>query len=199
MELYIVRHGQTDWNKAKKMQGRVDMPLNDEGIAQARQVAEALKGMDFDAVYASPLIRARDTAAIIAGHNDIIIDERVYEIDLGGLEGLVYADLKEEETGLARKVQAFFMNPDEYTPTEGGESYESLLLRTRDFLEYLPKHHPGERVLLVSHATSIHAMVANMRNTPLHDLWKVPIMNGSITKAVYEQNKYKLIMIGETV
>ncbi|SHI74151.1 histidine phosphatase family protein [Parasporobacterium paucivorans] len=193
MELYIVRHGQTDWNKEKKMQGRADMPLNEEGRAQAERVGRALKNINFDAVFASPLQRALDTASIIAGHNDIIVDERIYEIALGKLEGLVYRNLEKAGGELYETVQAFFMSPDKYIPTEGGESYQNLLARTGEFLENLPKSHPDQKILLVSHATSIHAMLAYIKKTPLKDLWLVPIVNGSVTRAVYGEEGYIIL------
>ena len=73
MKVTFVRHGQTDWNKVGKQQGRMDIPLNATGIEQAHQTAELLKSEPFDRVYSSPLTRARQTAEIICENRDIPI------------------------------------------------------------------------------------------------------------------------------
>ena len=80
MKLYIVRHGETDWNNEKKLQGRSDVPLNDYGRELAYITSEALKDVKFDAIYSSPLIRAYETATILKGDRDI---EIIRMTDLG--------------------------------------------------------------------------------------------------------------------
>lgn len=88
MKLYVVRHGETDWNKAKLMQGNTDICLNEVGIQQAKHISEKLKNINFDFCYSSPLSRAFDTASIICdGKVDIQIDNRLEERELGEFEG----------------------------------------------------------------------------------------------------------------
>lgn len=84
--IYIVRHGQTDWNVEGKYQGRIDIELNVNGINQAKQISEKLKDIKFDKIFSSPLKRALQTAIIISG-GDIIIDDRLIERSNGELEG----------------------------------------------------------------------------------------------------------------
>jgi uncharacterized phosphatase len=90
-ELYLVRHGETDWNRQRRIQGLTDIPLNDTGRAQARATGELLARRSWDAVYASPLARARETAAIIAGELGLpgptLLDALV-ERNYGDAEGL---------------------------------------------------------------------------------------------------------------
>ncbi len=89
MRIWLTRHGQTDWNKERKMQGRTDIPLNGTGIAQAREMrtklTDAYPGLTFDAVYASPLGRAVTTAEIIGDvpEDSIVTDERLTEASFG--------------------------------------------------------------------------------------------------------------------
>ena len=91
MKLYLIRHGETDWNIVKRLQGATDIPLNENGEALARETAEGLKEIPFDMVFTSPLKRAYRTAEIVKGNREIplIIEERIREICFGDYEGLV--------------------------------------------------------------------------------------------------------------
>lgn len=84
--IYIIRHGQTDWNINGRYGGRIDVPLNEYGIEQAKQIREELKNINFDVVFSSPLIRAYTTAQIVCDI-DIIKDDRIIERSNGDLEG----------------------------------------------------------------------------------------------------------------
>lgn len=116
-EIYLIRHGQTDYNRQFRLQGRSDIPLNRLGLAQARAAHEALRGVHFDAVYASPLRRAVDTACIVSGwpEEKIELDPRLIEIGFGIWEGSDFRTLGPAGT-------AFFETPQNYTPPQGGES-----------------------------------------------------------------------------
>ena len=94
--LYIIRHGQTELNNRKVLQGRSDHPLNENGIAQARDAAEKLKGITFDVVWSSPLIRALQTAKIIVPDAKPRIDERLIEMEYGPYEGMGLNELPQE-------------------------------------------------------------------------------------------------------
>ena len=88
MKLYLVRHGETEWNRLHRGQGRTDIPLNDTGIKQAEELRDKLKDFDFDVCYSSPLSRAKQTAEIIVGSKSkIIFDDRLMERSFGTLEG----------------------------------------------------------------------------------------------------------------
>lgn len=94
-ELWLVRHGQTDWNLANIVQGHSDIPLNDTGLTQARELAEKLAGTHFDALYCSDLIRARQTADILAEslNLEVVIEPRIREIRQGVWEGYSIPDI----------------------------------------------------------------------------------------------------------
>ena len=92
--IYLTRHGQTDWNVQKKVMGRCDEPLNENGREQARQTKELLSNISFDLIICSPLLRAKETAQIINSDRNIKIDfdDRIIERDFGELEGLQTKD-----------------------------------------------------------------------------------------------------------
>ena len=107
MMLYIVRHGETDWNREHKVQGRTDIPLNDYGRRLARETAEGMKDIPIDLCFTSPLLRAKETAQIILeGRNVPLCDEeRIQEISFGRYEGL-YCGVEKSGSG-ERGVQPF--------------------------------------------------------------------------------------------
>ena len=91
MKLYLIRHGETDWNKTRRLQGQVDIPLNDFGRKLARETAPALQTVPFEVVYTSPLLRAKETAELVIGDRKIpmIEDTRIMEMGFGEYEGLI--------------------------------------------------------------------------------------------------------------
>jgi len=86
--LVIVRHGVTDWNAEERLQGHIDIPLNEDGIRQARSLRDSLAPFQFDAVYSSPLLRAKQTVEIVAEDRDISYDWRIAEINHGIWQGM---------------------------------------------------------------------------------------------------------------
>lgn len=144
--IYIVRHGQTDWNVEGRNQGRTDIELNGTGIKQAEETAKKLEGKKFDMVFSSPLKRAYKTAQIICD-GDIIPDERLIERCNGDLEG----KLKSEYKGLVN-----FADPNENR--HGVEPLPVFRERITDFFDYILKTYPGKEILVVTHAgISIYA------------------------------------------
>ena len=126
--IYIIRHGQTELNNKKALQGRSDHPLNDTGIAQAQEAAAMLQGVKFDAVYSSPLIRAVQTAKILAPELEPIIDERLIEMDYGPYEGM---DLQ----NLAPEVITFFSDFIHNPAPDGMEQLSSVVERAGLFIQ----------------------------------------------------------------
>ena len=143
MKLYIMRHGETDWNRLNRVLGRTDIPLNDTGIAQARTAAEALADTPLDAIYTSCFSRTIDTAEIIRNlqKRDVPIApvEALNEHDFGIFEGVDRADetYQREKRNFAKRYP-------------GGESYLDVAARVYPFLDSL-RGTGYERVLLVTH------------------------------------------------
>lgn len=144
--IYIVRHGQTDWNVEGRNQGRTDIELNETGIKQAEETAKKLEGKKIDMVFSSPLKRAYKTAQIIS-NNHIISDARLIERCNGDLEG----KLKSEYKGLVN-----FADPNEIR--HGVEPLPIFRRRITEFFDYILKNYPGKDILVVTHAgISIYA------------------------------------------
>lgn len=159
MKLYLVRHGQTDWNIGKQAQGVADIELNATGIAQAEALRDriAAEGLHFDYVYASPLRRAKKTAQIITDNRpDIIYDARIVERDYGDLEGKIvdWDHLGVDDLDIRQN-----------TNIHGLEPIQTVLARSKSFLDDLLARHAGEPdacILIVAHGTLLKTLHYNI-------------------------------------
>jgi broad specificity phosphatase PhoE len=138
--IYVVRHGQTDWNLEGRFQGRIDIPLNEKGKSQAKKTKEKLEGIKFDKVFSSPLKRALETAKIITDE-PIDIDDRIIERCNGQLEG----KLKTECENMVDFT-------DENEVKLGIESLPDFRGRITSFFDELCEKYVGKDVLVVTHA-----------------------------------------------
>ncbi|HEY5295641.1 MAG TPA: histidine phosphatase family protein [Gaiellaceae bacterium] len=151
--LILVRHGETDWNKEHRWQGHADQPLNDTGRAQARELAEALAGREIGAVYASDLVRARETAELIAARLGlpVSLDAGLREVDVGDWAGRLLSEIEHDNPDAFRRWQ------DGRQGWRGGESYDEMGERVVAAVLRIADRHPGETVLVVTHGGSIRA------------------------------------------
>ncbi|MFF2274043.1 histidine phosphatase family protein [Agromyces sp. NPDC058136] len=164
----LVRHGETEWNRERRIQGTTDIPLNDTGRRQAAETGERLAEESWDAVYSSPLSRAAETAEIIAGVLELpapAIVGPLAERSHGVLEGLDHAGR------MAVEAQA--------ATIEGLEPRSTVIARAGAALAEIAAAHPGGRVVVVSHGGVIHSMILELSD------WTLPgagytITNGSV-------------------
>ena len=173
MLLYVVRHGVTAWNRLKKVQGRADIPLAEEGILLAQKTGEALRDVPFDLCFSSPLQRARQTAQCVLGDREIpvILDRRIQEIDFGELEGTRFKD--EQGSILNEQMRLFFQEPASFPRPKDGEDIRDILKRTRDFwLEKTSDPSLADKTILVSsHGCVVRALLQNVYQEDLDHFW----------------------------
>lgn len=168
-QVWLLRHGQTDWNLEGRLQGRSDIALNDTGIAGARQAAATMAGWRFARILSSPLGRAMQTAQIVAEPHGIAVesDPRLIERDFGGLEGLLHPEI------LARDGM-----PENFvfaeTLPEGGESWSQL--KTRMHAVYRDLQPAQGAVLIVSHLAALTALTEALDRAPPQLPNSTPIM-----------------------
>jgi probable phosphoglycerate mutase len=158
VELVCVRHGRTAWNAVRRFQGRTDVPLDDEGRAQARALAAHLAGEHFDLALSSDLARAAETAAAIGLACGVAIESesRLREMRFGSWEGLTWNEIVARTPALADRPATA---PAYYVP-EGGESFDDVSARIAPVLaELTVRLAPSGRALLVSHAGVMHALL----------------------------------------
>lgn len=148
MELYLIRHGETEWSRARRHTGRTDLPLNPVGEAEARALGQHLRGLEVDRVLSSPLRRATATAALAGFGDRVELTDAVLEFDYGEYEGLTTAEIR-----AARPGWDLFRDG-----CPGGETVETAAARARKLLDSL---NPSDgRIMLFSHGHQLRILTA---------------------------------------
>ena len=166
MRIWVVRHGQTDLNLKKLMQGRSDVPLNENGLSQARAAHEKIGDIHFDAVYSSPLGRAIETASIIAGvpRDEIITDERIIETNFGKYEKRPYY-------ALGPAMWLYWALPEVIPAPRTVETIASMVSRSRSFLQELETK-DYENVLVSCHGGIMRVLSGYLSDRKNGLLWR---------------------------
>lgn len=167
-----MRHGSTDWNEAGKVQGRSNVPLNDGGRNMAKKAIEEYKNVHFDVVYCSPLVRAKETAEIFLSNRSLplVFDDRLMEMSFGIYEGVDNIRKMPD-----CPINTLFDNPEKYEGVPGGETFEQLFSRTGSFIKEViePDLKEGKNVLIIAHGGVNLSIIAQLKNIPLKDFWKI--------------------------
>ncbi len=175
-EICLVRHGQTDWNFQEIIQGREDIPLNEVGKKQAAQSALFLQNEKWDVIISSPLVRARETAQVIAdavGLGVIHLDERFMERNFGEASGKPVSEFR-------KKIAA--------GKVEGMETDEELVERCFSALQDVAKKHEGKRIIIVAHSHAIKAILTAI--APEEVTFLTPLTNACANFITVEENKW---------
>ena len=183
-ELWLLRHAESTGNRDGKLQGQEDLPLSPLGQRQARALADRLtllhRRIPFVGLYASDLIRARETAETVgmACNLRVTCDRRLREIDVGGWSGLTQDQISER---FPAEWQAW-QSRDPHMRRGGGESYADALKRIQPALREVADRHPGGRILVVTHGGVLRAWLADLIGLPLGRIWHLSLGNTSLTR-----------------
>jgi alpha-ribazole phosphatase len=156
LHLSLVRHGQTEWNAQQRYQGHSDLPLNQAGLEQARQLAGRLQALQIDLVFSSDLRRALQTAEILIGSRQIEIrpDPRLREMNFGMLEGHTFEEARERWPETIARWLA-----DYNQPPEGGERIVEFSQRVSRFYSEIRQSCDGKNVLIVAHGGPLREII----------------------------------------
>lgn len=193
-ELIFTRHGQTEWNVAKRMQGQLDSPLTEMGLSQARVLGSYLRGENISAIYSSSLQRAQRTATIIqreTGLERFITSDSLVEIGLASLEGRTFASATEE---YPERMAAFASSPADFVPLGNGEYFSEVQKRALDFIFPLFEKHKDEKVLIVTHAVILRLIMAHFEKIWFNDYWKIHgfFYPCSISRVIFDGQTYEV-------
>lgn len=199
--LILIRHGETDWNNELRFQGQADTELTETGRQHGRAAAEALRGEEIAAIYASDLKRARECAEMVAEVAQVAVKSSpaLREARFGDWEGL---SLSEVEARYPELLQAWFEDSLSHRPPHG-ETLQKLYARVRKFLGRIAKRHRGQTVVVATHGGPIKAAVCHALQANLTAFRKIRIDNGSMTRlevsdeAHLARNTWDLVNLNE--
>lgn len=196
MRLYLLRHGQTEWNIEGKIQGKTDIPLNETGLRQARCLAEGMRERKIGAVYSSPLMRAAQTAEILAEEKGLSVSvlPELREVDFGLWEGRSWTEVDAEFHEDFRRWEE---NPAEYMPT-GGESRESCRERCRAAMEQILAGAVTDAAIVAHGGILAHVADYLLRNQKEKE--EIIVKNASISIIEYDSSTEmgRLLLLNDT-
>lgn len=199
-----MRHGETEWNTSGRWQGQIDVPLNAIGRAQAVAVAERLASETFDAIYASDLSRAYDTALAVAASHSIPVqaDPRLREINLGDWQGLTYAEMAAQHPDALAHWNADRINRS----APGGESLREVGQRLGALLDHIRCQHApstespddASTVVLVTHGGTARLILCLLIECPLDRYWRFEVDNTALAEIELQDRGPILIRWNDT-
>jgi probable phosphoglycerate mutase len=193
--LIVIRHGETLWNRDRRMQGTTDTPLSDVGRIQAQALGRRLAKHGFSALYSSDLSRARDTAQAIAEHTgrDVVVDPRLQERRFGIFEGLLAEEIKSRYP----EEHARFASRDQDYEVPGGESARGFNERCLGCLSEIAGRHRGEEVVVVTHGLVLDALYRAAQCLAHGERRPVPLINASVNLFGYGASAWRLVLWGD--
>ena len=197
MKFYLVRHGETEWNKLGRFQGQYDTLLNDEGAEQARVIAETSKDWDITAIYSSPLTRTMQVANEIGNLLALPVQTRdgLKELDLGELEGVRGEEMR---LGWPDVFSTWNREPHRIV-MPGGESLAKLEERSwQVILELEQIHSAGDNLAVVSHNFAIRAICGKLLGIPLENFHRLRLSLGSVTVFESDDRGRRLLSFNST-
>ena len=193
--IIFLRHAQAENNTKRILAGRTEgVPLTKTGIEQAERIAKYLAPIDISAIYSSPIERARHTAGIIAKNcslEEVVIDERLTEIDMGKFTRMNYDDMFAKYGNIFLK----FYENDPVIAEHEVETFPDVQKRLLDMVDHVLKKHKNENVILVTHMDPIKSMLAKVMNLVPQTLFELIIANASLTIITEQDKKFSLSAI----
>jgi alpha-ribazole phosphatase/probable phosphoglycerate mutase len=211
MDIYMMRHGETAMNIERLLQGRLDTHLNEKGRDDAALAGKFLqeKGLSPDIIWTSPLVRAKETAEIATGidRSEFVVEPLLIEMSFGKYEGRCVKDKTDPFN------RDFFASPDTCLLPDDAETFPQLIERAGELLDKLirfedetyanekatdknktendqEKKESQKTILLTSHGAFLHAILANINNTPIHNFWDQKFKNCEIIHLIRKDDKY---------
>lgn len=195
--LYLVRHGETLWNYARRYQGHADIALNENGKVQAEALAERLAGERFAALYASDLVRAHETARIIARPHGLPVQTMpgLREISFGAWEGLTRDEIRERFPEVSSR---WWSRPVE-TRLPDGETLAEVGARVMRAVGAITRRHMDEKVVVAAHGGTIRVIVAVYLGMDLNEYWRLRQDNTALSIIdVFDDGRGQLCLFNDT-
>jgi phosphoserine phosphatase len=194
--IYLVRHGQTAWNKEEIFRGRTDVPLDETGLRQAELAGKYFKGMEIHSIYSSPLSRALETAQKIARFHNIKVQplQGILDMSFGKWEGQSHLDIQKND----REIYRQWREEPHLVSLPSGESLDDVRVRAMAALEEVIRNHPGKTLILVSHRVVNKVLICGILGLDNSHFWQITQDTTAINLIRYKEGKYILTLMNET-
>jgi len=194
--IYLVRHGQTAWNREEIFRGRTDVPLDETGLKQAELAGEYLQEVEIDAIYSSSLSRALETAGRIARFHNLKVQplEGIIDMSFGNWEGHAHQEIKKNDSETYRR----WREEPHLVRLPGGESLDDVRVRSMAALEEVIREHPGKALVLVSHRVVCKVLICAILGLDNSHFWQISQDPTAINLIHYRNGKYILSLMNET-
>lgn len=194
--IILIRHGETDWNKEEIFRGRIDVKLNDMGIKQAEETGRALAEIKIQAVYTSPLIRAKDTARKIVEFQKVplYLEESFIDIHFGVWQGVSLREVQR----LYKQDYETWKNAPHMLKFTGGESLEEVSQRSMKALRHLVTDNEDVTYAIVTHRVVCKVMILKMLGLPLNRFWDIRMDTCGISIFSYMNKRWIVELLNDT-
>ncbi len=194
-KLFLVRHGETVWNSERRYIGRTDLPLSEEGIKQARSLANRFSKEKVEAIFTSPLKRAIQTAEIISKETGLktVVFPELIEVDFGDWEGLTYEEIKQKFGDL---IDNWLFRPSK-VEIPSGEKWESVTKRVKSFFDEMSKR-SEETALVITHGGVIKTIISLILNHERIPFASFLISNSSVSAIGLADSRPYLLYLNDT-
>jgi broad specificity phosphatase PhoE len=194
--VYLVRHGQTAWNKEEIFRGRSDVPLDEIGLREAELVGEYLKGMNIHAIYSSPLLRARETARRIAQFFNLKVQplSGINDMSFGKWEGRPLKEIQISE----RELYQQWREKPHLVRFQGGESLDEVRARAMAALDEVVQYHHGKSLVLVSHRVVNKVIICGVLRIDNSHFWQIGQDTAAINRIQFQEGRYILSLLNES-
>jgi len=194
--IYLVRHGQTAWNREEIFRGRTDVPLDETGMRQAELAAKYFIGMEIHRIYSSPLSRAWETAQKIAQLHNLKVEplEGIIDLSFGNWEGHSHKDIRIND----KEIYRLWREEPHRVRLPGGESLDDVRVRAMASLEEVIRNHSGKTLVLVSHRVVNKVLICGILGLDNSHFWQITQDTTAINLIQYKKGKYILSFMNET-
>ena len=194
--IYLVRHGQTAWNKEEIFRGRTDVPLNEAGLREASLAAEYFRGMEVQAIYSSPLSRAWQTAQKIGEvvRREVIPLDGINDMSFGTWEGQLLRDVQKNDSERYNQ----WREAPHLVRIPGGESLDEVRVRAMAALEEVIRSHAGASVILVSHRVINKVLICGILGLDNSHFWQIGQDTTAINLIQHRHGTYILSLMNES-
>ena len=194
--IYLVRHGQTAWNKEEIFRGRTDVPLDETGLKQAELVEQYFKGMEIHAIYSSSLSRAWQTAQKIAQFHNLKVQplDGIIDMSFGKWEGRPHQEIRETDSKTYRQ----WVETPHLVRLPGGESLDDVRVRAMSAMEEVIRSHSGKTLVLVTHRVVNKVLICGILGLDNSHFWQITQDTTAINLIQHRDGKYILSLMNET-